>query len=74
MAWSLRQFLEDDFALLLGIALVFVAILHTVHLADYPGLNMISRSLDPPTQVWLGARLLLAATSSPRPFAVVDGA
>ena len=70
MAWSLRQFLEDDFAVFLGIALVFVAILHTVHLADYPGLNMISSSLDPPTQVWLGARLLLAATFIAAPFVI----
>ena len=68
MAWSLRQFLDDDFAIFLGIALVFVAILHTIHLADYPGLGMISHSLDPPTQLWLGARLLLAATFVAAPF------
>ena len=70
MAWSLRQFLDDDFAVFLGIALVFVAVLHTVHLADYPGLNMISHSLDPPTQLWLGARLMLAATFVAAPFVV----
>ena len=70
MAWSLRQFLDDDFAVFLGIALVFVAIIHMVHLADYPGLNMITHSLDPPTQLWLGARLLLAATFIAAPFVV----
>ncbi len=70
MAWSLRQFLDDDFVLFLGIALVFVAILHTVHLADYPGLGMISHSLDPPTQLWLGARLLLAMTFVVAPIAI----
>jgi Membrane-associated sensor domain/Stage II sporulation protein E (SpoIIE) len=70
MAGSLRQFLDDDFALFLGIALVFVAILHTIHLVDYPGLGMISHSLDPPTQLWLGARLLLAATFVVAPFAI----
>jgi hypothetical protein len=68
LAWSLRQFLDDDFAVFLGIALVFVAILHTMHLVDYPGLGMISHSLDPPTQLWLGARLLLAATFIAAPF------
>jgi hypothetical protein len=61
VAWTLRQFLDDDFAVFLGLALVFVAALHVVHLVDYPGLNLISHSPDPPTQVWLGARLLLAA-------------
>lgn len=62
MAWSLRQFLDDDFAVFLGIALWTVAALHIVHVVDYPGLGLISNSLDPPTQVWLGARLLLAGS------------
>ena len=70
MAWSLRQFLDDDFPVFLGIGFVFVAILHMIHLADYPGLNMISHSLDPPTQLWLGARLLLAATFVVAPFVI----
>ena len=62
MAGSLYQFLDDDFAVFLGAALVAVATLHIVHLADYPGLGMISGSLDPPTQLWLAARFLLAAS------------
>lgn len=62
MAWPLYQFLDDDFALFLGIALVAVASLHVVHLVDYPGLGLISGSLDPPTQLWLAARLLLAVS------------
>ena len=62
MSWSLRQFLDDDFAVFLGIALWTVAALHIVHVVDYPGLGLISNSPDPPTQVWLGARLLLAGS------------
>lgn len=62
MAWSLRQFLDDDFAVFLGVALVVVAALHIVHVVDYPGLGLISGSPDPPTQVWLGARLLLGGS------------
>jgi serine phosphatase RsbU (regulator of sigma subunit) len=61
MAWSLRPFLEDDFMVFLGAGLFFVAALHVVHLVDYPGLGLLSGSPDPPTQVWLGARFLLAA-------------
>jgi len=62
MAWSLRQFLDDDFAVFLGVALFVIAALHIVHVLDYPGLGLISGSPDPPTQVWLGARLLLAGS------------
>jgi serine phosphatase RsbU (regulator of sigma subunit) len=62
MAWSLRQFLDDDFAVFLGIGLWTVAALQIVHVVDYPGLGLISNSPDPPTQVWLGARLLLAGS------------
>ena len=62
MAWSLYQFLDDDFAIFLGAALVAVATLHIVHLVDYPGLGLVSGSLDPPTQLWLAARFLLAAS------------
>lgn len=62
LAWSLRQFLDDDFAVFLGLALFVVAALHIVHVVDYPGLGLISASPDPPTQVWLGARLLLAGS------------
>ncbi len=61
LAWSLRPFLDDDFAIVLGVALAFVAGLHILHIMDYPGLGLISGSPDPPTQLWLGARLLLVA-------------
>jgi serine phosphatase RsbU (regulator of sigma subunit) len=62
MAWSLYQFLDDDFAIFLGVALIAVATLHVVHLIDYPGLGLVSASLDSPTQLWLAARFLLAAS------------
>jgi hypothetical protein len=62
MAWSLYRFLDDDFAIFLGVALIAVATLHIVHLTDYPGLGLISASLDSPTQLWLAARFLLAVS------------
>jgi hypothetical protein len=68
MAWSLRRFLDDDFPVFLGVALCVVAVLHVVHMVDYPGVNMISSSPDPPTQVWLGARFLLAVSFVIAPF------
>jgi serine phosphatase RsbU (regulator of sigma subunit) len=70
MAWSLGEFLDDDFAIFLGAALIAVAVLHIVHMVDYPGLNLISKSLDPPTQVWLAARVLLACSLVAAAFVV----
>jgi hypothetical protein len=70
MAVALRQFLDDDFALFLGVALSVEAFLHIVHVVDYPGVNMISQSLDPPTQMWLAARFLLAVTFIVAPFVI----
>ena len=68
IAWSLREFLEDDFPLFLGIALLAVAVLHIVHLIDYPDLGTLSHSPDPPTQIWLGARLMTAISFMIAPF------
>lgn len=62
MAWTLREFLDDDFAVFLAAALCAVAALHLVHVVDYPSLGLISGSLDPPTQLWLAARFLLAGS------------
>jgi hypothetical protein len=68
MALALRRFLDDDFAAFLGVAMSAAALLHIVHLVDYPGLGMISASPDPPTQLWLAARLLLAVSFAVAPF------
>jgi len=68
LAWSLRPFLDDDFPVFLATALCAVAALHVIHLVDYPGLGLISDSTDPPTQVWLGARFLLAGSLIVAPF------
>jgi hypothetical protein len=62
IAWSLRQFLDDDFAVFLGVALWMVAFLQILHVLDYAGLGLISNARDAPSQVWLGARLLLAGS------------
>jgi hypothetical protein len=70
MAWSLRRFLDDDFAVFLGTSLVAVVALHLVHVVDYPHLGLISQSLDPPTQLWLSARFLLVVTFIAASFVV----
>jgi serine phosphatase RsbU (regulator of sigma subunit) len=62
MAWMLREFLDDDLPVFLGIVLFAVAVLHVVHVADYPGVGIITDSPDPPTQVWVGLTLLQSAS------------
>jgi hypothetical protein len=62
LSLTLREFLDDDFAVFVGLGLGAAALLHLVHMVDFPGMDMIAGSADPPTQVWLTARLLLAVT------------
>ena len=62
MVWTLRSFLDDDFTVFLGIALGAAGLLHLLHMADFPGVDMVSGSLDPPTQLWTAARLLTASS------------
>ncbi|MBN2203402.1 MAG: SpoIIE family protein phosphatase [Thermoleophilia bacterium] len=62
LSLTLREFLDDDFAVFMGVGLGAAALLHLVHMVDFPGMDMIVGSADHPTQVWLTARLLLAVT------------
>ena len=62
LAFTLREFLDDDFAVFVSLGLGTAALLHLVHMLDFPGMGMIGVSVDEPTQVWLTARLLLAVT------------
>jgi hypothetical protein len=68
LALTLRDFLDDDFPVYVGVGLGASVLLHLVHMVDFPGMDMIARSADPPTQVWLAARLLLAVTFVAAPF------
>ena len=37
MAWTLRSFLDDDFPVAIGLGLAAAAVLHLVHMLDFPG-------------------------------------
>jgi serine phosphatase RsbU (regulator of sigma subunit) len=62
MAWTLRPFLDDDFAVVLGTGMGAAALLHLLHMVDFPGMDLIGTGYDSPTQVWIAARLLTAVT------------
>jgi len=68
MAAALRQFLDDDFPVFLGIALTTAALLQLVHTVDFPGMNLISGTPDESAQVWVVARLILAGSFAVAPF------
>lgn len=70
LSLTLRELVDDDFAVLVGLGLGTSALLHLVHMVDFPGMGMIGVSVDEPTQVWLAARLLVAATFVLAPFAL----
>ena len=42
--------------------------LHLVHMLDFPGLDVIGASVDPPTQLWIVARGITAVTFVVAPF------
>jgi len=68
IAWTLREFLDDDFPVFLGTALMATALLHILHLVDYAGLDLISPSWDPPTQLWIAAGFIGSVSFLVAPF------
>ncbi|MBN1993125.1 MAG: hypothetical protein JW953_10510 [Anaerolineae bacterium] len=59
LAWNSRQFLDNNYLLLLGIAFLFVAGLDLLHTLAYKGMNIFpGYSANLPTQLWIAARYL----------------
>lgn len=59
--WNSRRYIEDDYLLMIGIALLFVACLDALHLLTYRGIGLFPGiGDDPPTQFWVSGRLLQA--------------
>lgn len=57
LAWNVRQFLKNQYLMVLGIAYLFVAILDLVHMLTYSGMNIFrGYGSDLPTQLWVAAR------------------
>jgi serine phosphatase RsbU (regulator of sigma subunit) len=70
MSWMLREFLDDDLPVFIGVSLLAAAILHVVHTVDFPGVGIISNSLDPPTQLWVALVLLEGVSFVIAPFTI----
>jgi len=70
MAWLLREFTEDDLPVFLAIAFFAAALLHVVQVVDYPGVDMVSTSLESPTQLRVVTTLLLSASFAVAPMVI----
>jgi signal transduction histidine kinase len=63
IAWNAREFVRNDYVLLLGIGYLHVAGLDLLHTLAYKGMGVFpGYGADLPTQLWLAARYLEAAT------------
>lgn len=61
IAWSSRRFIDNNYLLYMGIALLFVAIIDVMHVFAYKGVSILpGSSTNMATQLWLSARMLLS--------------
>jgi len=68
-AWSSRRYLESDFFVFLGIALLFVAVVDFIHMLAYYGMGVFpGYDKDLPTQLWIIGRYIKAVSLLVAPF------
>ena len=69
IAWNTRRFMKNNFFLFLGIGFLFVGFIDLLHTLAYKNMGVFSNN-DPnlPTQFWIAARYLQAATFVIAPF------
>ncbi len=68
MAWNLRGITPNGYAMVMGTGLVFAAALQLVHALAYKGMGVFDAGADLPTQLWIAARYVTAATFVAAPF------
>ena len=57
LAWNSRQFLDNNYLLLMGIAYLFIGGLHLLHTLAYKGMGVFQGyDANLPTQLWIVAR------------------
>ena len=69
VVWNSRQFIDNDYFLLVGVAYLFIAFLDLLHLLAYNGMGVFpGRGTNLPTQLWIASRYMQAATFVIAPF------
>ena len=72
--WHTRKYLDSGYLRLIGIGYGFIAIIDLVHTLSYKGLEVFpGATANLPTQCWVAARYLQAATLAMAPFFVKGG-
>jgi len=71
LTWNARKFLHNDSLKLLGIGYAFIAFIDLLHTLAYKGMNIFTGfDANLPTQLWIAARYLQAATLCAAPLFV----
>jgi signal transduction histidine kinase len=67
--WNTREYLQNNYLYLIGIAYLFVAIFDLLHLLAYPGMGVLAEGgTNLATQLWVAARWLSAVSFCIAPF------
>ncbi|MEJ2616112.1 MAG: MASE3 domain-containing protein [Ignavibacteriaceae bacterium] len=67
--WNSRRYIDNNFFIIIGIALLFVSFLDLIHTFTYKGINIIpGHSTNLPTQIWIASRFLEGITYLAAPF------
>lgn len=67
--WNTREYLQNNYLYLIGIAYLFVAIFDLLHLLAYPGMGVLSGGgTNLSTQLWVAGRFLSAISYCIAPF------
>ncbi|MEN6627490.1 MAG: MASE3 domain-containing protein [Candidatus Sumerlaeia bacterium] len=67
VAWNTRRLVDNDYLLFIGIGFLFVSGLDLLHTLGYRGMNLITNSADPATQIWIQKQCMLAVTLAAAP-------
>ncbi len=70
VTWNTREYLANGYLRLLGIGFAFIALIDMIHTLTYKGMGVFPDSSNLPTQLWIAARYLQAATLVAAPFFV----
>ena len=63
IAWNSRDYIDNKYLLIIGIAFLFIGIIDFVHTLSYSGLNLIAGiNQNNQVQLWIAARYMEAAT------------
>jgi signal transduction histidine kinase len=67
--WNTRQYLQNNYLYLIGIAYLFISIFDLLHLLAYPGMGVLPQGgTNLSTQLWIVGRFLSAASYCLAPF------